>query len=79
MAKKALLLLGKSVRNSTNYTYTSLPPRQSRKSHRPFNSGINDQQEPAASKKLEYTDLGEHIQTDAGEKVQRARCQGKEK
>lgn len=34
----------------TDYIHTSLPPRQARKSHRPFNSCINDQQEPAASK-----------------------------
>lgn len=73
-----LLLLGKSGRNSTSYTYTSLPPRQARKSHRPFNSGINDQQEHTASKTTVYGPT--RVYTDRGwGRGARARCQGKEK
>lgn len=41
---------GKAGRSPTGHTDTSLPLRQAKKSHTPFNSGINDQQERSATK-----------------------------
>ena len=55
---------GKSARNSTSSTYTSLPPRRARKSHRPFNSGINDQQEHTGTKTPVYGPT--RVYTDRG-------------
>lgn len=73
---------GKSGRNSTSYAYTSLPPRQARKSHRPFNSDINDLQEHTASKTTVHGPTRVYADRGGGRgggTVQRAWCQGKEK
>ena len=60
------LLLGKSGRSSTSYIYTSLPRRQARKSHRPFNLGINDQHQHTASKTRVYELMRVYTHTETG-------------
>ncbi len=70
------LLLGKSGRNSTSSTHTSLPPHWARKSHRPFNSGINDQQERPPLKYSIWTYRSIYRQRLGAEEGGREKCRG---
>lgn len=63
-----------SGRNGSTRAYTSLPPCQAVKSHRPFNSGINDQHEHMPLNT--YTDRG---WSRAGSEVQGGKVPGQDK
>lgn len=63
-----------SGRNGNTHAYTSLPPCQAVKSHRPFNSGINDQHEHTPLNT--YTDRG---WSRAGSEVQGGKVPGQDK